>query len=86
MNKKKTTPLVSISLEEKEDGKYYEICYLVEQTFLALPTTTHQMASYFVSFFKPYLETLPEDQREQYQKDTIDYINKFMKKDIVDKQ
>lgn len=83
MNEKKTIHLVSILLEAKEEGKYYESNTLIEPVFFKLPTTTHQMASHFVSFFKPYLETLPEDQREQYQKDTIDYINKFMKMDIV---
>jgi hypothetical protein len=86
IKQKKTIPLVSLFLQEKEDGEYYSPNSSIESTFLHLSTSSEQMAAWFLSFFKPYLNTLPEEQREQYTKDTMKYINMFVSMDLVKEQ
>jgi len=86
IKQKKIIPLMSFYLQEEEEGKYYSDNSSIEPTFFKIQSTAQQMAIYFVTYFKPYLNTLPEEQREQYTKDTMNYINMFMSMDLVKEQ
>jgi hypothetical protein len=82
----KKIELVTIFLQVDEDGAHYSPYSSIYNGFFKLPTTPHQMAGFFMSFFKPFLDTISDEtKKDQYVKETLEHIEFFLKNDFIDK-